>query len=222
MFYLFFVFLFFLAVLLSVFLLLILFFKPPFCEKHKAGLIKIYSLFFIPYLSFVFLACGPHPSDSYPSPKNSFYRLPWERGVQRWVIQGNNGFTTHRDFHKYAWDFLMPNGTKVLASRAGKVIEIVDHFDGVGWSSNFIHILHEDGQVSGYAHIQKGSSLVQKGDWIDRGEVIARSGMVGQTLFPHLHFYVIGDSGESSVPISFKEGLPKAGWFYVSENKKAP
>lgn len=59
------------------------------------------------------------------------------------------------------------------------------------------------------------------GDQAKQGQPIALSGMVGQTIFPHVHFYVINKEGTSSIPISFGEvpgGVPMAGRFYTSEN----
>lgn len=115
----------------------------------------------------------------------------------------------------------MPNGTEILATRDGIVIEVEDHFDGIGLNSNYLIIEHEDGERSAYAHIRLASALVKVGDHVKQGQPIAFSGMVGQTIFPHLHFYVMNKEGTSSIPISFGEvpgGIPVAGHFYTSEN----
>lgn len=148
------------------------------------------------------------------------YKLPWKGGVRRFVAQGNNSFTSHHGVHLYAWDFVMPNGTEVLAARDGIVRHVEDQHDGIGFKSNFISIEHQDGQQSAYAHIRKNSSLVKVGDEVKRAQAIALSGMVGQTLFPHLHFWVMNKEGTEPIPVSFEEiqDAPKAGHFYTSGN----
>lgn len=137
------------------------------------------------------------------------------------MAQGNRSFTSHREFHEFAWDFVMPNGTEILAAREGQVVELEDRFSGIGLKSNFIFIEHEDGELSVYAHIQRDGALANVGDQVRRGQPIALSGMVGQTIFPHLHFYVTNPQRTSSIPISFEEipgGVPLAGRFYTSGN----
>lgn len=118
----------------------------------------------------------------------------------------------------------MPIGTEILAARDGKVVEVLDSVDGIGFVSNFISIEHEDGARSTYAHIQKGGARVKVGDSIRQGQVIALSGMVGQTIFPHVHFYVVDKKG-LALPVSFRDvdesGVPLAGRTYTSQNHEA-
>ena len=54
-----------------------------------------------------------------------------------------------------------------------------------------------------------------------QGQPIALSGMVGQTIFPHLHFAVFNREETESLPIAFSEvrrGVPLAGQFCLSKN----
>lgn len=121
----------------------------------------------------------------------------------------------------YAWDFAMPVGTEILAARDGIVVEVEDSYDGLGINANFMTLEHEDGQRSVYAHILNKGSLVKLGGSVKQGQPIAYSGMVGQTLFPHLHFFVFNKDQINSVPISFRDvpqGVPLAGRFYLSGN----
>jgi murein DD-endopeptidase MepM/ murein hydrolase activator NlpD len=137
------------------------------------------------------------------------------------VAQGNRSFASHRDGHLRAWDFWMPVGTEVLAAREGQVIEIEDSLDGIGLLSNFITIMHDDGTRATYAHIRRGGAAVRIGTRVRQGQLIATSGMVGQTIFPHLHFVVLNHEGTASIPISLAEvpgGVPLAGHWYRSEN----
>lgn len=174
------------------------------------------------YALYILLFTGPGDLRVYPAAETAHYSLPWKAGVTRFVAQGNNSFLSHRDSHQFAWDFVMENGTEILAAREGTVFSIEDSLDGIGYLSNFIVIRHKDGESSAYAHIQNKGALVKVGESVRRGQSIALSGMVGQTLFPHLHFYVLGSDGRSSIPISFREvenGVPLAGRFYTSDNK---
>ena len=121
----------------------------------------------------------------------------------------------------YAWDFVMPIGTEVLAARDGRIEKVEDGFDGIGLDSNVIEVAHEDGERSAYAHIRHHGALVKVGEFVKQGQPIALSGMVGQAPGPHLHFLVINKEGTSSIPISFNDvsgGVPLAGHFYTSEN----
>lgn len=148
------------------------------------------------------------------------YRLPWSSGVSRFVAQGNFSFTSHRHLHAHAWDFVMPIGTPVLAARDGEAFGVVDSFDGIGWDSNLVEVRHEDGEISVYAHIQQGSALVDVGDHVVVGQELARVGMVGMTLFPHLHFVVLNAVRSASVPVSFFDvegGYPEPGWFVAGD-----
>lgn len=196
-------------------------FVPSIWKRSKSKILTLSSVWFFFYGAFILFFTGPVNLSQYPAKETSPYRLPWAAGVTRFVAQGNRSFTSHRDFHQFAWDFVMPNGTKILAARDGQVAEIEDSFDGIGLKSNYIIVRHDDGERSAYAHVRHRGALVKVGDGVKQGQPIALSGMVGQTLFPHVHFYVIGKDGTSSIPISFFEvpgGVPLAGRFYTSEN----
>jgi murein DD-endopeptidase MepM/ murein hydrolase activator NlpD len=60
---------------------------------------------------------------------------------------------------------------------------------GDGWGNQVV-IDHGDNVFSRYAHITKGSILVKVGDPVRTGEKIAKIGMTGYTLGPHLHLEV--------------------------------
>ncbi len=213
---------FFATILISCLIVIGLFLRPR-LWRANLGVIKIFCvLWYLPYLVFVLFFTGPEDLAKYPPQEISPYKLPWLAGATRFVAQGNRSFTSHRGVHLVAWDFVMPVGTVVLAARDGIVIHVeVDH-DGVGLLSNYIAIQHEDGDRTGYAHLQKDGSLVKVGEHVKQGQPIGLSGMVGQTIFPHLHFFVTGNNGAEPKPISFRDvlgGVPLAGHLYTSENK---
>lgn len=82
-------------------------------------------------------------------------------------------------------------------------------------------IEHEDGTRAMSAHIRKDGTVVRVGDHVNQGQLIAYSGMVGQTINPHLHFVVFNADETRSLPILFsdvKGGVPLAGRKYTSGN----
>jgi len=188
--------------------------------RWRRGLVLFYSGWFGLYACFILFATGPSASDPYPPAQGSPYKLPWQGGVRRFVPQGNRSFVSHRGSHLYAYDFWMPIGTVVLAARGGTVTRVeVDH-DGLGALSNYVKVEHEDGTSAMYAHIRKDGALVKHGESVRQGQPLAYSGMVGQTLYPHLHFVVVGPN-EEAVPVTFSDvqnGIPLAGHAYVSGN----
>ncbi|HMV79091.1 MAG TPA: M23 family metallopeptidase [Leptospiraceae bacterium] len=209
---------------LSLILTLILTVGYAFLREHFEKQLKksgtVLSLWLTVYIIFIIYFTGPEDLSKYPPSDFSPYKLPWSAGVSRFTAQGNKSFTSHRGLHSYAWDFVMPIGTEILAVREGTVSEIEDSYDGIGFRSNFLKIRHIDKTESVYAHIKKNSSLVKLGENVKQGQAVALSGMVGQTIFPHLHFYVTGKDGKASIPVSFLEGLPLAGHSYISKNIK--
>lgn len=195
--------------------------KLTFWNSYGRRLVRGYAFWLALYGLFIFFGTGPVGRRTYMPPDSSPYKLPWKSGVSRFVSQGNRSFTSHRGRHEYAWDFWMKIGTEVLAARDGTVVGIEQSFEGLGLHSNFIEIAHDDGTHALYAHIRKNGATVKAGDAVKQGQLIAYSGMVGQTLNPHLHFVVIHGDGATSIPITFSdvpEGVPLAGHFYTSGN----
>lgn len=213
---------FFLSFIIGLLLTVGFIFKPKIWRQYKRQ-IRIFTAFwFIPYFTYIFLFTGPSDISKYPPRETSPYKLPWEAGVTRVLSQGNRSFTSHQGLHLYAWDFVMPIGTKILAARDGIVMQIEQGYSTVGLMGNYILIRHPDGQISGYFHIQKNGALVKVGDPVKQGQEIALSGMTGQTTLPHLHFLVFNSDQTASIPVSFQDvetGVPLAGHFYTSGNR---
>lgn len=81
-------------------------------------------------------------------------------------------------------DIAMPVGTEVKASDGGRIT-----FAGTkGGYGKIVIINHENGYETRYAHNSK--LLVNAGDRVYKGEVIAKSGNTGRSTGPHLHFEV--------------------------------
>jgi hypothetical protein len=67
---------------------------------------------------------------------------------------------------------------------------------------NVVVIDHGNGEMSVLAHLQRGSVAVRVGDEVRQGDVVARVGSSGSSLFPHLHYQLVTGVGHGA------EGLP--------------
>lgn len=86
--------------------------------------------------------------------------------------------------HHKGVDFAAKRGTEIVSVAAG-VVTWSGRKSGYGWT---VEISHADGYSTLYAHNQR--NLVQRGDLVQRGQVIALVGSSGRSTGPHLHFEV--------------------------------
>ena len=167
----------------------------------------------------------------YSDSDTSQYILPYEMGAAYEVIQGNcapkRAPWTHYEQERHAYDFGMPIGTKILASRAGTVIFVREQFtdnDHKQEQGNAVVVLHDDNTVALYGHMTQNGVLVELGQQVEQGEIIALSGNSGQSPVPHLHFQVNAcpdfDACES-LPITFRNALPNPGRLIQGEHYTA-
>jgi murein DD-endopeptidase MepM/ murein hydrolase activator NlpD len=77
----------------------------------------------------------------------------------------------------------VPEGTSVKSAEDGEVIYSGNELKGYG---NLVLVKHADGWVTAYAHASE--LLVNKGDKVTRGQIIARAGATGSVQQPQLHF----------------------------------
>ncbi len=122
------------------------------------------------------------------------YQLPFETNRTHLIVQGYFSKYSHKN--RAALDFKMKRGTKIMAARSGVVIRLKEDSNKGGWSKkyrpfgNMIVIQHADSTRAGYWHLQQNGALVNIGDTVKQGQVIALSGKTGYALIPHLHFLV--------------------------------
>ena len=84
-------------------------------------------------------------------------------------------------FHK-GIDIAKPRGTSVKAANGGRVSLVAP----MKSNGKIILINHGHGVTSIYSHLN--AFLVKEGDWVKKGEVIAKVGSTGISSGPHLHF----------------------------------
>lgn len=142
---------------------------------------------------------SPRADDiAYPLP----LRLPRLR-----IGQPPHGEYSHADAeNREAIDFAAPIGTPVIAARAGRVMQAEGRFSdtpGKLDQANFIRILHHDGSMAVYAHLQHGSLRIAPGQQVQAGDHIANTGNSGYSSGPHLHFVLQVNAGMrlQSVPL---------------------
>jgi murein DD-endopeptidase MepM/ murein hydrolase activator NlpD len=122
------------------------------------------------------------------------YALPFEPGKKYFLVQGYFSRFSHQE--RAALDFKMKRGTRICAAREGVVVRVKEDGDRGGWNKKYrqygnnIVIQHPDGSRAGYWHLQKDGALVNVGDTVKTGQVIALSGKTGYSALPHLHFLV--------------------------------
>ncbi|WP_262696372.1 peptidoglycan DD-metalloendopeptidase family protein [Kordiimonas aquimaris] len=87
--------------------------------------------------------------------------------------------------HNDGINILARQGTVVRSAEAGVVVYASNALEGYG---NLLLLKHADGWLTAYAHNER--LLVNKGDQITKGQVIARVGSTGGVQEPQLHFEI--------------------------------
>lgn len=136
----------------------------------------------------------------------------------KWTVnQGYDGEYTHKDDWRHGLDFVLADGgskeyrgdgfivddyycygKNIIAPADGYVVDIIEGIDDniVGemdlvhnWGNSIV-IQHVYGLCSQMSHIKKGSIEVKKGDFVQKGQHLAKVGNSGRSPYPHLHFQI--------------------------------
>ena len=151
------------------------------------------------------------PGDPAARPTAYEYRLPFDYARVR-VDQGPGGSFSHNDpQNRYAVDFALAEGTPIVAVREGVVMQVESDFDKAGLNrekyggrANFIRLLHDDGSMAVYAHLQPEGVQVRTGQRVRLGQRIGLSGNTGFSTAPHLHFVLQVNRGMRLQSIPFR------------------
>ena len=151
------------------------------------------------------------PGDPAAQPKDYDYRLPFDYARVR-VDQGPGGSFSHNDpQNRYAVDFALAEGTPIVAVREGTVMQVESDFEKAGLNrekyggrANFIRIVHDDGSMAVYAHLQPEGVQVRTGQRVRKGQRIGLSGNTGFSTAPHLHFVLQANRGMRLESIPFR------------------
>jgi murein DD-endopeptidase MepM/ murein hydrolase activator NlpD len=144
---------------------------------------------------------------------------PFAAGQQYPVSQGFQGTRSHTTpDSEYAVDIVMPVGTPVLAVRDGTIMDVEADFNRGGADrekfldkANHVRVLHEDGTMAVYAHLDLASVSVRRGARVRAGQQLARSGNTGFSSGPHLHFALQRNIGMELVSLPFKFRVAEGG-----------
>lgn len=147
------------------------------------------------------------------------YLPPIAPGASFQISQAFDGNFSHTDEqNKYAVDIVMPVGTPVYAAKAGMVMEVINDFykggtnEAYSSKANSIRILHDDGSMAIYAHLEEDKARVYPGLKVITGQLLGYSGNTGFTSGPHLHFAIQINTGMKliSVPFTFVNAAGQA------------
>ena len=148
------------------------------------------------------------------------------------VYQAQNGYWTHKDKWKYAYDLViskedgsMHSGDRdklenyyifdkeITSPVSGYVVNYSDilpdneigKLDHVNNWGNFIIIKDLKGNYIEISHLKQASLKVKLNDYVEAGQVIARCGSSGYSPFPHVHVQAQKSYllGDETVPFNF-------------------
>lgn len=139
-------------------------------------------------------------TDSLTAHRDLMERLPSIFPTEGLVSSGFSRARLHPVYRQYrphpGVDISAPAGTPILAAAKGTV-KVAGYEGGYGLT---VEIDHGYGYETRYGHTSK--LLVQAGQSVERGDVIALVGQTGVTTAPHLH-YEVRVGGEPRNPLHF-------------------
>ncbi len=129
----------------------------------------------------------------------------WPFSEQTWLSSrfGYRNIGLGSSFHR-GIDLAGHYGDPVLAADGGVVI-FSGLYSGYGY---LVQIQHDNGDITYYAHNSK--NLVQEGDIVYQGDIIAEEGATGVASGVHIHFELHPEGGAAVDPIPYlpPEGMP--------------
>ncbi|WP_134768259.1 M23 family metallopeptidase [Nocardioides sp. 1609] len=129
-----------------------------------------------------------------PSVADPGFRLPFEPGRQFPITQGPGAHAAgpYPDYNRHAVDFALPSGTPVLAS-AGGTIQF-EGYDSTGAIQ--VRVDHGGDRCTQYVHLSR--TIIDRGQTVQRGQLLGYSGSTGISSGPHLHWNMVYCSTQRS------------------------
>lgn len=114
-------------------------------------------------------------------------KVAYKKPIFAWPVEGRltDLFDESEPKRHLGIDLSAPLGTPIKASASGRVIYSGNTIRGYG---NLIILRHSEEFVTIYAHNEV--NLVQEGEWVERGQIIAKVGQTGRATGTHLHFEI--------------------------------
>lgn len=132
--------------------------------------------------------------------KSEARQLPLSNPAPGAAVTSRFGNRVDPFFHKLAMhagiDFREKIGSAVHSTGAGTVVKA----GRAGGYGNMVEIRHKNGISTRYGHLSQ--VLVQVGQKVETGDIIAKSGNTGRSTGPHLH-YEVRINGKAVNPIRF-------------------
>ena len=171
---------------------------PKMCFQYRLGMVTV-------------------PGKPIPEPIEGLEILPPFAADEAYLVsQGFLGEKTHNSADsKYAIEIAMPVGTAIHAVRSGIVMDVEEDFNKGGTDrekfvdkANHVRIVHPDGTMALYAHLDLASVIVRPGARVRAGQKIASSGNTGFSSGPHLHFAIQQNTGLKLISLPFRFKTP--------------
>ena len=148
----------------------------------------------------------------HPSVRHREVEYAWPlAGVPLRITQGWGGTFSHAyPDNRHAVDFAVAVGVPVLAARDGTVMQVESGFSAAavdrhfGGQANHVRVLHDDGTMALYAHLDANGVFVRPGQRVRRGQRLGLSGNTGFSTGPHLHFVIQANRGMRLESLPFR------------------
>jgi murein DD-endopeptidase MepM/ murein hydrolase activator NlpD len=137
---------------------------------------------------FIIIPDGETPTAA-PLPKVTAPKYAQGLASIDWLTIPTTGYDWGRIHSSNGVDIANVCGTPIYAAAAGKIILS----DGIGWNGGYgkyIKIQHANGVTTLYGHASQ--LVVQTGEEVSQGQLIAIMGTTGRSTGCHLHFEVRG------------------------------
>lgn len=125
------------------------------------------------------------------------YQLPLKKdSIQRCT---NRLSSCHVGKLKHSLDFYCEEGTPIYAAKEGLVVFVQNDSNVSGLTKKYYNLgnrlvlEHENGEYTAYEHMRYEGIVVNIGQRVKRGQIVAYSGNTGITMAPHLHFEVFNN-----------------------------